>query len=217
LVATRRVTLPTVTHPNREEKIVSTGIRKLHSKGCADRDGGRCNCGAGWEASVFSKRDGKKIRKTFPSKAGAKTWRDDANAQLAKGGLRAPRPTTIGEAWEAWREGAEAGVIRNRSGDRYKPSAIRGCDQGMRLRVLPEFAPIRLADLDRVDLQALIHRLLERGLAPSTIEVTLLPVRAVYRQALERGEIAVNPCDKLRLPRSDARRDRIASPAKVPP
>jgi hypothetical protein len=28
----------------------------------------------------------------------------------------------------------------------------------------------------------------------------------------ERGEIAVNPCDKLRLPRSDRRRDRIADP-----
>jgi integrase len=53
---------------------------------------------------------------------------------------------------------------------------------------------------------------LEQGLAPPTIEVTLLPVRAIYRQALERGEIAVNPCEKLRLPRSDRRRDRIADP-----
>jgi integrase len=193
---------------------VSTGIRKLHSQGCPGRDGERCRCGAGWEASVYSKRDAKKIRKTFPTKTAAKTWRDDANTQLAKGGLRAPRPTTLREAWEAWHQGAEAGTIRNRSGDRYKPSAIRGYHQGMRLRVLPEFGPVRLADLDRVDLQALIHRLLELGLAPSTVEVTLLPVRAIYRQALERGEIAVNPCDKLRLPRSDARRDRIASPAE---
>jgi integrase len=70
------------------------------------------------------------------------------------------------------------------------------------------------ADLDRVDLQRFVHRLLEDGLAPSMIEVTLLPVRAIYRQALERGEIAVNPCDKLRLPRSDRRRDRIADPSE---
>jgi integrase len=193
---------------------MSTGIRKLHSKGCPARDGGRCRCGAGYEAAVFSKRDGKKIRKTFASRAEAKTWRDDASAQLARGGLRAPKPTTIRQAWEAWHEAARAGTVRNRSGDRYKPSAIRGYDQGMRLRVLPVFGPVRLADLDRVELQRFVHRLLEDGLAPSTIEVTLLPVRAIYRQALERGQIAVNPCDKLRLPRSDRRRDRIADPSE---
>jgi hypothetical protein len=95
---------------------MSTGIRKLHSKGCAGRDGGRCRCGAGWEASVFSKRDGKKIRKTFSSKAEAKTWRDDANAQLAKGGLRAPKPTTV--------RGGMGGVARG-SEDGHGPQALR--------------------------------------------------------------------------------------------
>ena len=44
---------------------MAEGIRKRHSKGCSARDGGRCNCKAGYEAWVFSKRDGKKIRKTF--------------------------------------------------------------------------------------------------------------------------------------------------------
>lgn len=58
---------------------MSTGIRKRHSQECPGRDGGRSACNAGWEASVFSKRDGKKIRKTFPTKAAAKTWRDDAS------------------------------------------------------------------------------------------------------------------------------------------
>jgi integrase len=193
---------------------MTTGIRKLHSKGCTGRDGGRCTCGAGWEASVFSKRDGKKIRKTFPNRAEAKTWRDDANTQLAKGGLRAPKPTTLREAWEAWHEAAKAGTIRNRSGDRYKPSAIRGYDQGMRLRVLPEFGSVRLSELDRIDLQRFVYRLLENGLAPPTIDVTLLPVRAIYRHALERGEVAVNPCANLSMPRSDRRRDRIADPVE---
>ena len=134
---------------------MSTGIRKLHSKGCPGRDGGRCNCGAGWEASVFSKRDGKKIRKTFADKAEAKTWRADANTQLAKGGLRAPKPTTLREAWEAWQEGAKAGTVRNRSGDPYKPSALRAYERAMRLRVLPEIGGARLADVRRSDLQAL--------------------------------------------------------------
>ena len=193
---------------------MTTGIRKLHSKGCPGIDGGRCSCGAGWEASVFSKRDGKKIRKTFANKAEAKTWRDDANTMLAKGGLRAPKPTTLAQAWEAWYEGAKAGTIRNRSGDRYKPAAIRNYEQGMRLRVLPAFGDVRLADLDRVELQRFVYRMLENGLAPPTINVTLLPVRAIYRHALERGEVAVNPCDKLSMPRGEQPRDRIATPVE---
>jgi Phage integrase, N-terminal SAM-like domain len=153
----------------------STGIRKLHSKGCAGRDGGRCNCGAGWEASVYSKRDDKKIRKTFANMAEAKTWRDDANTQLAKGGLRAPTPTTILEAWEEWIEGAKAGTIRNRSGDPFKPSALRAYEGAMRREVLPEFGPVRLSELRRGDLQEFADRLLARGLSPSAVQGALLP------------------------------------------
>jgi hypothetical protein len=65
---------------------MATGIRKLHSKGCAGRAGGRCRCGAGWEASVFSKRDSRKIRKTFALEAEAKNWRADAVGMLSEGG-----------------------------------------------------------------------------------------------------------------------------------
>ena len=107
---------------------MATGIRKLHSKGCPGGDGGRCRCGGGYEASVFSKRDGRKIRKTFIREAEAKSWRADALSALARGCLRAPKRVTLDQAWDAWKAGAEAGTIRNRSGDRYKPSAIRGYD-----------------------------------------------------------------------------------------
>lgn len=44
---------------------MAEGVHKRHSKGCSARTGGRCNCNAGYEAWVFSKRDGKKIRRTF--------------------------------------------------------------------------------------------------------------------------------------------------------
>jgi len=129
-------------------------------------DGGRCRCDGGYEASVFSKRDNKKIRRTFAREAEAKTWRADAAAMLARGGLRVPRRTTLAEAWEAWHEGAVAGTIRNRSGDRYKPAAVRSYEQAMRLQVLPEFGAVRLADRDWVELQRFIYWLLEDGLPP---------------------------------------------------
>jgi integrase len=194
---------------------MATGIVKLHSKGCPAHDGGRCRCNAGYEAWVFSKRDGKKIRKVFPQEAEAKTWRADALSALSKGGLRAPKPTTIREAWEVWGEGAAAATIRNRSGDPYKPSALRSYERQMRLRVLPVFGSMRLVDLRRPDLQEFVDGLLADGLNPSTIDVTLLPLRAIYRRALSRGEVAVNPCTGLVLPARSGRRERFASPEEA--
>ena len=158
--------------------MATTGIVKLHSKGCAAKSGGRCRCKAGYEASVYSKRDGKKIRKTFAREAEAKYWRAEALGALRRGGLRAAKPTTVEEAWQAWYEGAKAGTVTNRSGDPYKPSALRSYERAMRLRVLPEFGDIRLADLSRPDLQEFADGLLADGLSPSAVKVTLLPLRA---------------------------------------
>ncbi|MGA9635491.1 MAG: tyrosine-type recombinase/integrase [Solirubrobacterales bacterium] len=194
---------------------MATGIRKLHSMGCPGRDAGRCSCGAGWEASVFSKRDGKKIRKTFANKAEAKSWRDDANTQLTKGALRAPKPISLRDAWDAWQDGARNGTVTNRSGDPYKPSALRSYERAMRLRILPEIGGARLADIRRSDLQGLADRFAANKLDPSTVRCTMLPVRAVFRRAVSRGDLAVNPCDGLELAASRARRDRVAAPEEA--
>jgi integrase len=203
------VTSPPIT------KGTSMSIRKLHSKGCPSREGGRCRCGAGWEAAVYSKRDDKKIRKTFASRVEAKSWRDDANAQLAKGGLRAPKPITLREAWEAWIEGSREGTIRNRSGDPFKPSALRAYEGAMRREVLTELGAARVADLSRAEVQALADRLLAQGLSASAIQVTLLPLRAIFRRAISQGDLALNPCTGLELPAVRGRRDRYASPEEA--
>jgi hypothetical protein len=44
---------------------MAAGIRQRHGRGCTAQ--GRCKCP--YEAFVYSKRDGKKIRKTFPTQA----------------------------------------------------------------------------------------------------------------------------------------------------
>jgi len=45
---------------------------------------------------------------------------------VANGAMRAPLRLTVAEAAEAWLAAARDGVTRTRSGDAYKPSAIRG-------------------------------------------------------------------------------------------
>jgi hypothetical protein len=43
---------------------------------------------------VYSKRDRKKIRKTFPTHAAAKAWRDDSKMAVRQQTLRVPVSTT---------------------------------------------------------------------------------------------------------------------------
>ncbi|HYF25919.1 MAG TPA: site-specific integrase, partial [Baekduia sp.] len=53
------------------------------------------------------------------------------------------------------------------------------------------------------------------GLAPATVDTTLNAVRALYRQALRRAHVAINPTVGLEMPRARAGRDRIATPAQA--
>src|SRR6266545_4113119 len=109
-----------------QRKRTPTGLRARHSNGCAGARGGACSCSPSWEAWVFLPREKKKIRKTFSAQAAAKAWRADAQVALRKGTLRMPSNVTLREAAESWLQGAKAGLIRTRSGDPYKPSALRG-------------------------------------------------------------------------------------------
>ena len=194
---------------------MATGIRKLHSKGCRTREGGRCNCNGGYEASVYLAREGTKLRKTFKAEAEARSWRGDALAAASRGALRSPTRTTLRQAWDAWYAGAKAGTIRNRSGDPFKPSALRAYEGAMRREVLDALGAIRLSELQRADLQEFADRLLARGLSPSAVQVTLLPIRAIVRRAIARDELAVNPCAGLQLPAIRGSRERYASPEEA--
>ena len=119
------------------------------------------------------------------------------------------------EAGEAWIAGAREGAIRNRSGDRYKPSAVRGYEAALRQRIFPDLGARRLSDIRRSDVQDLADRLLVEGLDPSSIRNALMPLRVIFRRAIDRGELAVNPCDRLQLPAVRGRRERIASPEEA--
>jgi len=191
------------------------GIEVRHLKACASRDGRRCNCRPTYQAHVWSTRDGRRIRKTFATLAEARAWRQEAQVALRRRTMKAPSQLTLREAAEAWLAGAEEGTIRNRSGDRYKPSALRGYEQALRTRILPEFSGARLSDVSRADLQDLADRLLGEGLDASTIRNAFLPVRAIFRRAVARGEVAVNPTGGLELPAVRGRRERIASPVEA--
>jgi integrase len=134
--------------------------------------------------------------------------------EVRRGRAGAPSARTLAEAAREWLELAHAGVVRTRSGDHYKPSALRSYDAALRF-LLPELGHLRLSALTRNQLQDIADRLVAQGKAPSTVRNTILPLRAVYRRALAREEVHTNPTLKLALPAVRARRDRIARPEEA--
>src|SRR3954454_14355212 len=104
---------------------MAQGIDTRHARGCRSRAGGRCNCKPSYQAHVWDAAQGRRIRKTFHNPAEAFSWRQDALGALERGVLRTDGGPTVAQAAEAWLTGARTGQVRNRSGDSYKPSAIR--------------------------------------------------------------------------------------------
>jgi integrase len=199
------------------------GIRYRHSRTCEDPE--RCGekCGGSWEASVFSKRDGKKIRQTFSgpgAKAAAKQWRSDATRAVRLKKLRAPTRKTVREAAEEFLRGAEAGEVRTRKrggsgGTPYKPAVVRQYRSTLEKRFLPEFGDWRLSDLESTDLLAFKERLYGEGISDSTVRNVFVPVQAIFRRAKRMGDVAVNPAEDLDLPSGSAARDRAATPRQA--
>ncbi len=179
---------------------MAEGIRRRHTKGCGARNGGRCNCEGGWQASVYSSRDGRKLYKTFPRKSEARSWRADAKRSLDRGKLRAPNGRTLREAATTWLDGAERGDVRNRSGRPFKPSTLRGYRLALTDRILPELGTQKLTAITTTDLQSLVDRWLSDGHSASTIRNSIKPLQAIYRRARAREGVSINPTRDLELP-----------------
>ncbi|MDP2711614.1 MAG: site-specific integrase [Solirubrobacteraceae bacterium] len=81
--------------------------------------------------------------------------------------------------------------------------------------MLPELGAARLSDITRADVQELADRLTAAGLSASTVQNTLDPLRVIFRRAIRRDVVAVDPTKGLELRRPTGRRDRIASPAEA--
>ena len=186
-----------------------------HSRRCAVARGGVCSCQPGYQAQVWSSRDRRTIRKTFATLADARAWRQESQVAIRKGTLLVGSKLSFQEVAAAWLQAARAGVVRTRSGDPYKPSALRAYEKALRNRVVPVFGARQLGAITRLMLQDFVDELVAQGLPASTVSNTIMPIRAIYRRAEQREEVHANPTQRLSLPAVRARRERIASPAEA--
>jgi integrase len=209
----------------RKRNSLPTGIRLRHSRSCPSRLGGKCpgrrtldgGCEPSYEASVYDRRSGAKIRRSFAGLAQAKAWRVAAMHALHQGRMVSPARITLGELAKAFLDGASAEppVILNRSGRPYKPSALRDIRRNLDRYILPELGSHRLADLRRADLQALANRLVGRGLSAARVRNVLNAARVVLREAVERNLIEANPATGLRLPALPEPARRAVEPGEL--
>jgi integrase len=193
------------------------GIVTRHSRSCPSRLGARCSkpCSPRFEAWVWSPRDGRKIQKSFPTPAAAKGWRRDAMAAVAGGKMRAPTAATIADETRAWMGRVDRGEIRTRGGRPYKPAVLRLYRRDLETYIVPELGALRLSQIRRRDVQALVDRLVGDGLSGSRIRGIVNALRAVLRRPLQDDELGANPTDRLNLPADSKPRERAASPAEA--
>ena len=201
----------------RRRRSPSEGIVVRHSRSCGTNTGTRCSCRPSYQAQVWSAREKTTIRRTFRELADARAWRQDSQVAVRKGLLRSPSQTTLGQAAGEWLTAAEAGIVRTRSGEAYKPSAVRAYRQALTHRTLPQLGNKRITAITHTTLQDFADQLSAQGLSASSVRNTILPLRAIFRRAHNRGEIAVNPTLRLALPAVRGQRDRIAAPLEVAP
>ena len=193
------------------------GIEVRHQRSCvtAANEKRKCDCDPTYRPWVMV--DGRRVRgRATSSIAEARGWRHDANI-AARRGREVDRGTTapLRQVVETWLVAAKAGTIRTRSGDPYKPSALRGYEHTLRRRVLSELGGEPIADIRRADLQELVDRWVGAGLAPATVQATIIPVKAIFRRELELDRLKLNPTIGLRLPAVRNGRDRVADPAEA--
>jgi site-specific recombinase XerD len=82
-------------------------------------------------------------------------------------------------------------------------------------RIYPGLGGLRISEIQRREVQRLADDMLAEEKDASTIRNALMPLRVIYRRALEDGDVSVNPTTNLRLPAVEGRRDRIVSPEEA--
>jgi integrase len=190
-------------------------IDVVHKRRCP-HPAGRCRCSPGHKVQVWDPRAKKLHRKTFPTYPEAKSWRDDVRIAVRKGTMRPQSTQTVAHATAALLEGMKDGTWLDRSGRVYKPSTCRSYEQAVTKYLKPDpLSRMRISAVQRPDVQDYVDRLRRKGLSASTIANKLDPIRVVFRRAIKRGEISVDPTKGLDLPAVRGRRERIADRAEA--
>jgi hypothetical protein len=147
-------------------------------------------------------------------------WRPTASRNATTTGelavATAPPAVTMAAAIEDFIDAAEQGRAVNRSGRRYRPSALRDLTGILRFHVAPALGERPLPEIRRGDIQAFVDRLGAERLSESRIRSVISALRALYAYAIERRYVEFNPADGLTMPSGEDEDEDESEPPGPP-
>ena len=146
-------------------------------------------------------------------------WRPTASRSVTTSGtpvVAPPTAVTMAAAIEGFIEAAEQGRAVNRSGRRYRPSALRDVVGILRYHVAPALGERPMNEVRRDDIQTFVDSLRRERLSESRIRSVISALRALYAYAIDQGYVEFNPADSLTMPaipEDDPAEDDLAPPS----
>lgn len=161
----------------------------MNSGSIAKRPDGR------WRAR-YRDDAGKEHARHFKTRALGKAWLDQVTASFVRGDYVDPKAGKITVAsyaatWEAAQVSSEG--------------TKRIVDNALRLHLIPAIGTLPISVVKPTTIQAFVKSLETKGLSPKTIQGIYDQTSALFSTAVDDRLIAVSPCRKIRLPKSDGR------------
>ena len=100
--------------------------------------------------------------------------------------------------------------LRRNAGDSW----AREGERLLRKEVIPSLGKKRLGDVKKSDVHDMLDGIVDRG-APIVANRTLAIFRRLCNWSIERGIIAVSPCDKVKAPAVEESRDRVLTDDEI--
>jgi len=193
------------------------GIYRRHRADCkssSDRKPGRrCGCSLQIAAPGAKPRQTRIV--TIGNGATVTDARQERRRLLAAGRRVEPATATVGTVHDL------AVVYLRARAPHLAPSTMLGTEDAYRLRVAPTFRDVPLAELNRARVEAWVATLLADGSSPHATRKALAALRVMCSYAVELGELAANPCSRVRVPEPPADPDapppveRVLTPAEL--
>jgi integrase len=146
-----------------------------------------------WRAR-YRDQDNREHSKHFARKVDAQRWLDEVTAAVVTGQYVDPRSgrTWVREYAAAW-EGQQIG----------RAASASIVDNALRLHVLPVLGDRPMASVRPSDVQALIRRLADGGMAPRSIRNIYDVTARMFAAAVDDRVIPASPCRRITLPRAE--------------
>jgi site-specific recombinase XerC len=114
-----------------------------------------------------------------------------------------PTGRTVHETIDEFLEAIDEGSARDRFGRTFTGEEARDLHWYLRGHVGEALGTMRLDDVRRRDVEALVYELADIGLSHRRLRALAKSVRALFDYADERGLVRINPAERVAVPEED--------------